>query len=88
MNGGVLHAVECLNASELADAESGYRFFSFDAVADLLSLARKLWEEDENLEFYERELNHDYAILIPDDSSLQERFEAVHRTRPSEFSRF
>jgi len=87
MNGGVLHAVECLDASQLADAESGYRFFSFDAVADILSRARKLWEANENLESHERQLDHDYATLIPDDSSLQERFETVHRTRPSEFSR-
>lgn len=86
MNGGVLHAVEWLNASELAEAEFGYRFFSFDAVADLLSRARKIWEADKDLECYERQLNHDYATLIPNDSSLAERFEAVHKMCPSEFS--
>ncbi len=46
MNGGVLHAVECLSSSELSDAESGYRFFGFDSVADLVSRARRLSEAD------------------------------------------
>ena len=30
MNGGVLHAVERLQPSELQDAASGYRFFGLD----------------------------------------------------------
>lgn len=46
MNGGVLDAVECLSSSELADAESGYRFFGFDSAADLMSRARHLSEGD------------------------------------------
>jgi|ERR1035441_6112455 hypothetical protein len=87
MNGGVLHAVECLNALELADAEAGYRFFGFGAVADLLSRARKIWEANKDLESYEPQLDHDYSALIPDDSSLYERFEDLHRTRSSEFAR-
>ncbi len=86
MNGGLLHAMELLNPAELADAKSGYRFFGFDAVAVLLSSARKLRETDEDLEFHEGQLNDDYATLIPDDSSLMERFEAVHKMRPLDFS--
>jgi hypothetical protein len=42
MNGGILHAIECLSPSELSDAESGYRFFALDSAADLLSRARRL----------------------------------------------
>ena len=87
MNRGVLHAVECLSASELADAESGYRFFSLGGVADLLSRAQKIWEANKDLESYEPQLDHDYAALIPEDSSLYARFEDLHRTRPSEFAR-
>jgi hypothetical protein len=86
MNGGVLHAVECLSASELADAESGFRFFGYGAVADLLARARKIWEADQDLESYETQLDNDYAALIPDDSSLVERFEHLRKTRPSEFA--
>ena len=86
MNGGVLHAVECLNAAELAEAESGYRFFRYGRVADLLSRARKIREADLDLEPHEPQLDNNYAALIPDDSSLVERFEHLYRTRPSEFA--
>ena len=86
MNGGVLHTVECLSPSELAEAESGYRFFSFRAVADLLSRARKIWEASQDLENCEAQLDRDYADLIPEDSCLYERFENVLRTRPSDFA--
>lgn len=68
MNGGVLHAVECLGALELADAESGFRFFGLGAVADLLTRARKVLEAAQDLESYEAQLDHEYATLIPDDS--------------------
>lgn len=87
MNGGVLDAVESLTAAELADAQSGYRFFRFEAVADLLSRARKIWEANQDLESQERQLDQDYAALIPDDSSLYERFEDVRKAKPSEFAR-
>lgn len=85
MNGGVLHAVECLDATELADAKAGYSFFGFDSVAELLTRARRLFEADQDLEFHESELDQEYAILIPDDSALCERFEERYRTGPSAF---
>jgi len=86
MNGGVLHAVECLSASELSDAQSGYRFFSLGAVADLLSRARAILEADRDIESYEPQLDQDYATLIPDDSTLYAQFERIYTTRPSEFT--
>ena len=58
----------------------------FAAVADLLARARKIWEADQDLESYEPQLDNDYAALIPEDSSLVERFEHLHKTRPSEFA--
>src|SRR6266404_4346418 len=67
MNGGVLHAVECLNASELSDAESGYRFYGLDAVATLLGRAKTILDANDNLGFHERELDQQYAAIIPDD---------------------
>jgi len=86
MNGGVLHAVECLDDSELADAQAGYRFFTLGAVADLLSSARRILEADEDLETYEAQLDQDYAILIADDSALYAHFERIYTARPAEFS--
>ena len=87
MNGGVLHAVECLSASELAEAESGYRTFRFEAVADLLSRASVIREANQGLESYEPQLDRDYAALIPDDALLYQRFEDFYRTWPSDFAR-
>ena len=86
MNGGVLHVVECLTPSEMSDAQSGYRFFGLDAVADLLSHARRVFEADDDLASQEALLDQQYAALVPDDSSLVERFEKYWRENPSDFA--
>src|SRR5262249_40895856 len=83
MNGGVVHAVECLTDSELSDAESGYRFYGLDEAAALLSHARTILEADGNLGFRERQLDQQYADLIPTDSTLVERFQKHLRLCPS-----
>jgi hypothetical protein len=86
MNGGALHAVECLTATELSDAESGYRFYGLDAAASLLSRARTIMKADDNLEFHERQLDQQYADIIPADNSLVERFEKHLELNPSEYA--
>jgi hypothetical protein len=86
MNGGVLHAVECLTASELSDAGAGYRYYGLDGVASLLSHARKIFETDHDLESHEQELDRQYAAMIPSDSSLVERFEQRLKSNPSEYA--
>jgi len=86
MNGGVLHAVECLADSELSDAEDGYRYFGLGAVADLLSGALKIAKSDEDLETYESQFDEDYSALIPDDSALSDQFMSIYAARPGEFS--
>ena len=86
MNGGVLHAVECLTASELSAAEAGYRFYGLDTVASLLSRARTIVKKGEDLEAYERKLDREYADLIPSDSSLVERFEKHLALNPAEYA--
>lgn len=93
MNGGVLHATECLSPSELSDAQAGYRFFGLDAVADFLARARLLSDvdvesdwTDEDLETQESSLDAEYYDLIPDDSFLVERFEEHWRSHPSDFA--
>lgn len=86
MNGGVLHAVECLDASELADARSGYCFFGLDSVAELMTRARRLFEADQDLESHESLLDREYATLIPDDSALYARFEEHHKMRSTDFA--
>ena len=86
MNGGVLHAVECLSALELADAESGYRFFGLSGVANLFTRAREAWKAQQDLELFELESWREYRDLIPSDSALFERFEAAYKNKPSDFA--
>jgi hypothetical protein len=85
MNGGVLHAVECLTAEELTDAEAGYRFYGFAEVASLLTCARKLFETCDDFERHEQQLSRRYAALIPSDSSILGRFEQRLKSSPSDF---
>jgi hypothetical protein len=86
MNGGVLHAVECLTASELSDAEAGYRFYGCDGVASLLSRARTIFETGDDLGSQEQQLDRQYAAMIPSDSSLVERFGKRLISNPSEYA--
>lgn len=86
MNGGVLHAVECMTAKELSEAEAGYRFFGLDGVASLLSRARRIFEAGDELDRHEQELDSDYAHMIPSDSSLVDRFKARLKSNPSDFA--
>jgi hypothetical protein len=85
MNGGVLHAVECLTAGDLSDAEFGYRFYELDGVASLLSRARTIFETGDDLGHYEQRLDAEYADMIPSDSSLVQRFEKRLRSNPSDY---
>jgi len=42
LDGGVLHAAEVLDQTQLEAARAGYRYFGFDGVADLLSRVKSL----------------------------------------------
>jgi hypothetical protein len=86
MNGGVLHAVELLSASELCNAESGYRLYGLDSAASLLSRARAILDANDNLDLHERELDHQYLDMIPDDSMLVARFQKHLELFPSDYA--
>jgi hypothetical protein len=86
MNGGVLHAVECMTAEEVSHAEAGYRFFGLDGIASLLSRSRRIFGAGGNLESHEQELDSEYAHMIPSDSSLVDRFEERLKSSPSDFA--
>lgn len=85
MNGGVLHAVECMTSEEHLDAECGYRYFGFDDVVSLMSRARKIFEAGDDLEKHEQQLDYEYAQFIPSDSSLADRFESRLKSKPQDF---
>ncbi len=86
MNGGVLHAIECLTASELSDAKAGYSYFGLEAVTSVLSRARAHFENDSDLGEHESQLDSQYIDLIRSDSVLVERFEQRLKLKPVEFA--
>ena len=86
MNGGVLHAVECLTVEELADAEAGYRLIELEGIASLLSGAKRIFEVGDDLANHERQLDEEYTRIIPSDSALVERFEQRVKSNPSDFA--
>ena len=86
MNGGLLHAAECLTPSELAGALDGYRFFGLDSTAKLLIHSREVVEADEDLESQEAALDRAYVQLVPDDTFLFARFEQHLASHPEDFA--
>ena len=86
MNGGVLHAAELLSENELTDAQNGYQFFAFPAVAGLLSRARNLFNDGHELDRYECELDAEYMQHTPDDSALFQKFEQHFSSHPTGFA--
>jgi hypothetical protein len=91
MNGGVLHALECMESEsqKFEAAMSGYRVFGFDHVADFLTVARSIAVvtlTDDDFDSLEAKLYGRYRDQIPDDSTLAERFEAYHSDHPEQFA--
>jgi hypothetical protein len=86
MNGGVLHALEQFGSDELEAAESGYRFFGLEGVADLLNEAKSISKTGDDLDLWEVELDRRYSAIIPNDSTLVAHFEMIFRRSPSEFA--
>jgi hypothetical protein len=86
MNGGVLHAVECLTPDQLADAESGYRFYGFDAAALLLASAKRILATEDNLDLHERELDRQYDAIIQDDTALFNTFAKHMQANPRDYA--
>jgi hypothetical protein len=86
MNGGVLHAVECMTADELSAAQAGYRYFGLGEVASLLGRARGIFDTADDLGSHEQQLDSEYAQLVPSDSLLVERFDQQLKACPSDFA--
>jgi hypothetical protein len=86
MNGGVFYAVDCMAAEELEAAKAGYRFYGYEAVADVLTEAADDLDEDEDLSEEEGKFNQSYNALIPDDGYLAERFRRHFEQNPSDYA--
>ncbi|MBK1884517.1 hypothetical protein JIN85_19025 [Luteolibacter pohnpeiensis] len=85
INGGVLHAVECLTEIELNEAEAGYRFYGLDSISSMLSRAKGILISGEDTEDYESVLDEEYYEKIPDDDFLVGTFENHFRSNPSAY---
>lgn len=86
MNGGVLHAVECLTIEQRLAAEAGYRYFGFEEVASFLSHAQEIFETTDDLESYEQKLDVEYGHIIPSDTTLVDRFKLRLKSYPLDFA--
>ena len=86
MNGGVLHAVECLAAEELDAACRGYAYYGFDAISDLLRYAASIVDDDPLAEIEEARLDANYATVIPSDQTLVNAFTADFETHPDTYA--
>src|SRR5262245_30258179 len=86
MNGGVHHALECMQPEELRAAADAYAFFGLDDVAAFFRGAAhdpmlSSWSDDTEIEADRR-----YAHMIPNDSHLFARFADMFRGRPDQFA--
>lgn len=86
MNGGVHHAIECVEPTDLLAAADGYAFFGLRDVADFFLAATtdpvlSKWTDETEVA-----ANRRYAEMIPDDSHLFARFQEVLRERTDEFA--
>jgi len=86
MNGGVIHAVQCLSSVQLLSAQAAFRYFGLIAAAELISKAERFINEVAESETVESMLNQEYWQIIPDDEVLVKSFESHLRQHPSEYS--
>jgi hypothetical protein len=86
MNGGVLHAVECLSSDQLSAAQAGYRHFGFESVAVLIGEAEKASQRQQDLDTLEAVFDQRYWTQIPDDGVLVKSFESHQKENPQEYS--
>jgi len=86
MNGGIHHGIDLLDATQLNDAIDGYSYFGFDEAASFLRGASSDPMLMEWTDETEAAAVYLCAELIPDDGRLFDRFEALLRDRPDDFS--
>jgi hypothetical protein len=86
MNGGLFHAIECLDPDEQAIADSGYRLFGLEEVVALIRDAEVVLKSGEDLEPHEAVFDRRYWALVPDDEWLAAQFEAYLLLNPSLFA--
>lgn len=80
MNGGVVHALECLTQPEVAAAVSGFNYFG------LAEVARIFQELPDDTEETEERLNQLYWATVPSDETLVHAFRIKLLASPEVFA--
>jgi len=82
MNGGVLHAVECLGPERLRVCCDAYNYFGLHEIASVFDAAAKAGETDET----EDAFNNAYWAQAQDDEAIVERFEKDISAHPERYA--
>ena len=80
MNGGVVHALECLSQPEIAAAVAGFNYFGLAAAA---SVFEQLPDDTEETE---ERLNQLYWAAVPSDETLAHAFRVKLLAAPEAFA--
>ena len=80
INGGVVHALECLSQSELAAAVAGFNYFGLAGAAHVFQQL-----PDDTVETEER-LNRLYWAAVPNDETLAHAFRVKLLASPEAFA--
>lgn len=80
MNGGVVHALECLSHSQIASAVAGFNYFG------LSDAARVLQQVPDDTEEAEERLNQLYRAAVPNDRTLAHAYGFKLLASPEEFA--
>jgi len=83
MNGGVLHAIECLGPERLRVCCEGYVYFGLREIASLFDGAAATASETGEME---DALNKAYWAHAPDDGAIAERFERDIIANPERYA--
>lgn len=86
MNGGVLHAVDCLEADEFEKACDGYEFFGLGGVAKQLREAVRLAVETAPMDALEAQFDRAYRKAVPDDAALAAVFGTHFERHPHAYA--
>jgi hypothetical protein len=80
MNGGVVHALECLSQSEISAAVAGFNYFGLDEAA------RVFQQLPDDTEETEERLNKLYRAAVPSDQTVAHAFRAKLLAAPEAFA--
>lgn len=80
MNGGIDHALEVLSSSEYALAVQGFRYFGHEEAASVLE------EATGSMRPRLEQLDEQYGMIVPSDSTLMQAFQIKLLESPDAFT--